>query len=104
MAEWIRGASARRATEASPCGRLSLGINGLTALLARLSQPLPWRSLVAGGALVLAALVALGESDNWDVALRFIRQAPYGQNDPLYGKDIGFYLFPPTSHSRTGCC
>ena len=27
------------------------------------------------------------------MALRFIRQAPYGQSDPLYGKDIGFYLF-----------
>ena len=58
-----------------------------------MSQRLPWRSLVSGGALVLAALVALGETDNWDVALRFIRQAPYGQSDPLYGKDIGFYLF-----------
>jgi uncharacterized membrane protein (UPF0182 family) len=46
-----------------------------------------------GGALVLAALVALGETYNWDVILRFIRQAPYGQSDPLYGKDIGFYLF-----------
>ena len=58
-----------------------------------MSQRLPWRSLVVGGALVLAALVALGETDNWDVALRFIRQAPYGRSDPLYGKDIGFYLF-----------
>ena len=25
--------------------------------------------------------------------LRFIYQVPYGQNDPLFGKDIGFYLF-----------
>lgn len=65
----------------------------LAALLARLSPRLPRRSLVAGGVLVLAALVALGEAGNWDVALRFIRQTPYGQSDPLYGKDIGFYLF-----------
>ena len=41
----------------------------------------------------MAALIALGEAGNWDVALRFIRQAPYGQSDPLYQKDIGFYLF-----------
>jgi uncharacterized membrane protein (UPF0182 family) len=41
----------------------------------------------------LAALIALGEAGNWDVVLRFIRQAPYGQTDPLYEKDIGFYLF-----------
>ena len=25
--------------------------------------------------------------------LRFIYQVPYGRNDPLFGKDIGFYLF-----------
>ncbi len=71
----------------------STGDQTLAAQLARLSQHLPWRSLIAGGALALAALIALGEAGNWDVALRFIRQAPYGQSDPLYGKDIGFYLF-----------
>ena len=38
-------------------------------------------------------LIAAGETGNWDPVLRFIHQAPYGQRDPLYGKDIGFYLF-----------
>ena len=33
------------------------------------------------------------ETGNWDLILRFIYQVPYGQNDPLFGKDIGFYLF-----------
>ena len=96
---WLNGSLAYRHAERqrnlpaviSPWG--STGGQTLTALLARLSLRLPWRSLVLGGALVLAALVALGETDNWDVVLRFIRQAPYGQSDPLYGKDIGFYLF-----------
>jgi len=69
------------------------GDQTLAAQLARLSQHLPWRSLIAGGPLALAALIALGEASNWDVALRFIRQAPYGQSDPLFGRDIGFYLF-----------
>ena len=96
---WLNGSLAYRLAErqrhlpavVSPWQ--SIGDQTLTALLARLSQRLPWRSLVAGGALVLAALVALGETVNWDVALRFIGQAPYGQSDPLFGKDIGFYLF-----------
>jgi len=96
---WLNGSLAYRLAErqghflpvVSPWG--STGDQTLTALLARLSQRLPMHSLVAGGALVLAALIALGEAGNWDVALRFIRQAPYGQSDPLYGKDIGFYLF-----------
>ena len=62
-------------------------------------QPAPWlqhlrqgRALL-GGAIVVAVLSALGEVGNWDVALRFIYQASYGQSDPLYGKDVGFYFF-----------
>jgi len=53
----------------------------------------PWRFLIPGFAVVLGLLIATEESGNWDVALRFIHQAPYGQSDPLFGKDIGFYLF-----------
>src|SRR5437667_320821 len=29
----------------------------------------------------------------WGVFLRFLYHVPYGANDPLYDKDIGFYLF-----------
>ena len=93
---WLNGSLAYRFAERQ--GRLPLVVWGstsaqrLAALSAHLLQRLLWR-LVAGGVLVLAALIALGEAGNWDVALRFIRQAPYGQSDPLYGKDIGFYLF-----------
>ena len=45
------------------------------------------------GACVLAALVAWGEANNWGVFLQFLYQVPYGASDPLYDKDIGFYLF-----------
>jgi len=38
-------------------------------------------------------LVAWGEVHNWGVFLRFLYQVPYGASDPLYDKDIGFYLF-----------
>ena len=38
-------------------------------------------------------LVAWGEAHNWDLFLRFLYHVPYGANDPLYDKDIGFYLF-----------
>jgi uncharacterized protein len=96
---WLNGFVAYRLAErhrrlspvVTPWG--STGNPTLAAFLARRSWRIPWRSLVAGGALVLAALVALGEASNWAAALRFIRQAPYGKTDPLFGKDIGFYLF-----------
>ena len=44
-------------------------------------------------AIALGSLIAIGEAGNWDLVLRFIYQVPYSQSDPLYGNDIGFYLF-----------
>jgi uncharacterized membrane protein (UPF0182 family) len=56
-------------------------------------QRLPWGLLIAGTAALLGLLVAAGEVGNWEVFLRFMYQVPYGQSDPLYGKDLSFYLF-----------
>src|SRR6266571_1522453 len=53
----------------------------------------PWPRVIAGGAGLLAVLVAWGEVHNWSLFLRFLYRVPYGANDPLYDKDIGFYLF-----------
>jgi uncharacterized membrane protein (UPF0182 family) len=49
--------------------------------------------IAAGAAVILAGLLAAGETINWDGLLRFVYQVPYGQRDPVFGKDIGFYLF-----------
>ncbi len=54
---------------------------------------LPWPRIIAAGAGLIALLVAAGESGNWVTLLRYLYQMPSGSNDPLYGKDIGFYLF-----------
>ena len=54
---------------------------------------LPWPWIIAGGAALLALLVAAAEAGNWDVFLRYLYQVPYGADDPLYNKDISFYLF-----------
>ncbi|GLR91542.1 UPF0182 family membrane protein [Bradyrhizobium iriomotense] len=58
-----------------------------------LRERLPWRGVIAASSSFFALLVAWGEVGNWSTLLRFIYQVPYGSNDPLYGKDIGFYLF-----------
>jgi uncharacterized membrane protein (UPF0182 family) len=52
-----------------------------------------WRLLILAVALVVGLLIAMGETGKWDLILRLIYQVPYGQNDPLFDKDIGFYLF-----------
>jgi uncharacterized protein len=67
---------------------------GMPIELPGTSSPLlPWRLLTFAVALVLALLIALGEIGQWDLVLRFIHQVPHGENDPLFGRDIGFYLF-----------
>ena len=54
---------------------------------------LPWRVIIPMGAGLIAMLVAWGEVDKWSVFLRFLYQEPYGASDPLFNRDIGFYLF-----------
>ena len=58
-----------------------------------LRERLPWRIVIAASSGLFALFVAWGEVGNWSTLLRFIYQMPYGTNDPLYDKDIGFYLF-----------
>ena len=58
-----------------------------------LRDRLPWFRTIAGGAGLLALLVAATEAGNWGISLQFFYQVPYGAGDPLYNKDIGFYLF-----------
>src|SRR5258708_10050628 len=62
-------------------------------LLGYATSHVPWRLLVAGAAVLLGLLIAFIELSNWDVVLRFLYQVPYGESDPVFGKDIGFYLF-----------
>ena len=58
-----------------------------------LRERLPWPTLMAAGAGLLALFVATGEAGNWSTLLRFLYQVPYGTSDPLFQKDIGFYFF-----------
>ena len=69
------------------------GVLTLSDVLEVLRRRLPWPFVISGGAGLLAALVAWGEAHNWGVFLRFLYQIPYGSNEPLFDKDIGFYLF-----------
>ncbi len=65
----------------------------LAELLKLMPRHVAWPQLVAGVAGILGILIAAAQMSNWDVFLRFLYHVPYGQDDPVYGKDIGFYLF-----------
>jgi uncharacterized protein len=45
------------------------------------------------GAVVMALVFALSFYIRWDESLRFISSVPFGESDPLFGRDIGFYMF-----------
>jgi uncharacterized membrane protein (UPF0182 family) len=56
-------------------------------------QHVSWPTIVMLVAVFAAILIATVEVHNWDLFLRYIYHVPYNYKDPLYGKDIGFYLF-----------
>ena len=51
------------------------------------------RYLIAGVALLLAFMMASAASTMWEEFLLFFNQVPFGQVDPIFGNDIGFYIF-----------
>ncbi|MGH7055112.1 MAG: UPF0182 family protein [Stellaceae bacterium] len=69
------------------------GGEALPDLVARLVSRSAWPYLIVAASLVLAFLTAAGEFGDWSLALRFIDRVPYGATDPVFGRDIGFYLF-----------
>jgi len=70
-----------------------VGVLTLADVLEFMRLRLPWPLVIGVGAGLIAALVAWGEMSNWGLVLRFLYQVPYGLSDPLYSKDVGFYLF-----------
>jgi uncharacterized protein len=51
------------------------------------------RLLLPLGAGLIGLAIAVFETSNWDILLRFLFQAPYGESEPVFGNDVGFYLF-----------
>src|SRR6267154_5424395 len=62
-------------------------------LLTFMRDRLPWPGVIAGAACLVALLVAAIDAGNWNVFLQFLYRVPFGADDPLYNKDISFYLF-----------
>ena len=45
------------------------------------------------GALVFAALAGVSAQTQWEAFLRFTYPVAFGQVDPIFGKDLGYYIF-----------
>lgn len=85
-------------------GALWLGLNGLIAArwaraqtawpgqrAGRLAASLPGWVLLA--ALVVAALIAAALAGHWSEILLLRHARPFGTPEPLFGRDVGFYVF-----------
>lgn len=49
--------------------------------------------LIFGGSIVISAMVALEAAVHWQEWLMYFHSTPFGKTDPLFHKDIGFYVF-----------
>src|SRR5438034_103246 len=56
----------------------------VTRLLRRLALPT---------ALGLALLFGMGAAGGWLGVLQFLRRTPFGVTDPVFGRDVGYYVF-----------
>ena len=91
---WLNGWLARRlARRPAPPPVSAIGWQPPLDPFVLLRERLPWPKMIAAAAALLAVLVAAAQSGDWATLLQYIYHVPYGSNDPLYGKDIGFYLF-----------
>ncbi len=50
-------------------------------------------SLLMAFILILSLFIASRGSYRWDMVLRYLYQQPFGSTDPIFERDIGFYLF-----------
>jgi uncharacterized membrane protein (UPF0182 family) len=95
---WVNGSCAARFAHPPPQPPPDVdwhraGIVTTPDLLEFLRHRTPWPLVITGVTGVLALLVATAESGNWGTFLKFVYQVPYGSDDPVFHKDIGFYLF-----------
>jgi uncharacterized protein len=92
---WLAARLARRQPTQSVAGFVWQAAGNVPPpdLLVFMRDRLPWPRVIAGAAALIALLVAAIEVGNWNVFLQFLYRVPYGADDPLFNKDIGFYLF-----------
>jgi len=56
-------------------------------------SPATLKTLVIAFILYLTFFIASKSSTQWDLLLRYLYQQPFGSTDPVFNRDIGFYLF-----------
>jgi uncharacterized membrane protein (UPF0182 family) len=50
-------------------------------------------NLILAAILIVSFVIASRASEQWNMALSYFNQQPFGNSDPLFNRDIGFYVF-----------
>ncbi|MEE9609663.1 MAG: UPF0182 family protein, partial [Desulfatiglandales bacterium] len=78
----------------SPGGTQGTGFKAADSYISQLGlSSTALNSLLVALILILSFVVASKGSYHWDLVLRYLKQQPFGSTDPIFNKDIGFYLF-----------
>lgn len=71
------------------------------AIVSRLQPILRWNVIL--GTLILSLIFGLVARDSWLVVLRFFNGQPFGINDPVFNREVSFYVFSlPFQHLVRG--
>jgi len=66
---------------------------GLPDLFEWSPDTLPWRFIVVAAALLLGLFMGAAEVGNWEAVLKWLHAVPFEKTDPLFGRDLGFFVF-----------
>jgi len=61
------------------------------AIVRQIQPVLKWSAIL--GTILLSVIVGLVAQANWEVILRFFNKQPFGITDPVFYREIGFYVF-----------
>jgi uncharacterized membrane protein (UPF0182 family) len=94
---WINGLVAIRTNspgrQRSQFRVLGRNTQGLPEVIEFSMDKIPWRLVVLGVALLVGLFIGVAEIDSWDTVLKWRHAVPFGKTDPLFGRDLGFYVF-----------
>jgi uncharacterized protein len=68
-------------------------VEGLPVFVEFAADSLPWRIIVLGVAAVLAMFVGFAQASHWQIFLRWLHGVSFGRADPVFERDLGFYVF-----------
>ena len=65
----------------------------LPEIIAPFADRIPWRVLIVAFAALISIFFGAAQASTWETYLLWLSGGAFGRPDPLFGEDIGFYLF-----------